>query len=216
MLQCFQGRVRWVCGTGVHAPALIVFHSIAAVRQRPLRRPVSVGGKIPQSAAFCQASGLGSCPQFSCGKHRLCWAYFYCRYYSQHYSFWQLLRQAKKGRPYGPVYRIESAGCLGRFLRMSNVGRFRPDFISAKSMGIWVFISRSRNKTLIPGDSVCIASFTECHRCAQRCEKHWVIRCCHRLSCSSGSEAGLDLQTGRLGPPFQATDFIFTILCERK
>lgn len=73
----------------------------------------------------------------------------------------------KEGHPYGAAYRIKGVLCLGRFLQMSMVGHLRPDFISAKSMGILAFIRRSRNKTLIPGNSVCIILYTECHRCAQ-------------------------------------------------
>ena len=34
-------------------------------------------------------------------------------------------------------------------------------------MGILAFLSRSRNKTLIPGNSVCITLYTESHGCAQ-------------------------------------------------
>lgn len=73
----------------------------------------------------------------------------------------------KEGHPYGAAYCIKSVWRLGRFLQMSMVGHSRPDFISAKSIGILVFISRSRNKTLIPGNSVCITLYTEWHRCAQ-------------------------------------------------
>lgn len=73
----------------------------------------------------------------------------------------------KEGHPYGAAYCIKSVWRLGRFLRMSTVGHSRPDFISAKSIGILAFISRSRNKTLIPGNSFCITLYTEWHRCAQ-------------------------------------------------
>lgn len=73
----------------------------------------------------------------------------------------------KEGHPYGAAYRIKGVLRLGRFLQMSMVGHLRPDFISAKSMGILAFISRSRIKTLIPGNSVCLTLYTERHRCAQ-------------------------------------------------
>lgn len=78
----------------------------------------------------------------------------------------------KEGHPYGAAYRIKGVLRLGRFLQMSVVGHLRPDFISAKSMGILAFISRSRNKTLIPNNSVCITLFTERHRCAQYAVKN--------------------------------------------
>lgn len=106
----------------------------------------------------------------------------------------------KEGHPYGAAYRIKGVLCLGRFLQMSMVGHLRPDFISAKSMGILAFIRRSRNKTLIPGNSVCIILYTECHRCAQYTVKNTGSYAA--ITCSPTTVGvKVDLQTGRLGPP---------------
>lgn len=81
----------------------------------------------------------------------------------------------KEGHPYGSAYRIKGVLYLGRFLQMSVVGHLRPDFISVKSMGILAFISRIRNKAVIPGNSVYIMLDTECHRCAQDIVKNTVL-----------------------------------------
>lgn len=43
---------------------------------------------------------------------------------------------------------------------MSVLGHLRADSISAKSVGIVAVISGSRNKPLIPGNSICITLYT--------------------------------------------------------
>lgn len=108
----------------------------------------------------------------------------------------------KGGCPYGELIIPKVPRRSGRSLQMSVVGHLRPDFVSAKSMGIVAFISRSRNKTLIPGNSVCSALYAVSQMCTGYCEKHGVICCCHPLPQNNGTEARVDLQEGRLGPLF--------------
>lgn len=119
----------------------------------------------------------------------------------------------KGGRPYGERIVSKVPRCLGRSPQMSLLGHLRPDFISAKSAGILAFISRSRNKTLIPGNSVRITLYALPQMCTGYCEKHGVICCCHLLSQNNGTEARVDLQEGTLlGHQLH----FFSILWERK
>lgn len=175
-------------------------------------RPVSVSVKILQSTAICQVSGLWSWPYFSCNKYHLCFIVITTVSITASGS---CCGRWKGGHPYGTAYHIKGVLCLGRFLQTSMVGHLRPNSIPTKSVGILAFISRSRNKTLIPGNSVCIIHRVS-QMCTLYCEKCRVICCSHRLSCNSEMEGRVDLQTGGLGPLFQATNFIFSIPCERK
>lgn len=106
----------------------------------------------------------------------------------------------KGGCPYGECILPKVPQRLGRSLQMSLLGHLRPDFISAKSIGILAFISRSRNKTLILGNSVRITLYAVSQMCTGYCEKHRVICCCHQLSQNNGTEDRVDLQEGSLGP----------------
>lgn len=136
-------------------------------------RPVSVSVKILQSTAICQVSGLWSWPYFSCNKYHLCFIVITTVSITASGS---CCGRWKGGHPYGTAYHIKGVLCLGRFLQTSMVGHLRPNSIPTKSVGILAFISRSRNKTLIPGNSVCIIhSVTDVHTILWKMQGHMLL-----------------------------------------
>lgn len=187
-----SSRGRWICITAAHPQPLANFFLSGAATTGQCQSAWGTPGS-PRMPG--QWPGK---PCFSCHECWLCWGHFYCHDSSQHCSLWQLLRRQKGGCPYGILPKVPQR--LGRSLQMSLVGHFRADFISAKSIGILAFISRSRNKTLIPGNSVCITLYAVSQMCTGCCEKHGLICCCHLLCQNNGTGARVDLQEGSLGP----------------